>query len=128
MNEQATLNHNDENLDCWALVEIFGHTKVAGRCTSRKVGVNVMIQVDVPKGDTEFSHSQLFSPSAIFSINPTTESWCRRWAKAAANYNHSPLPYIPEEPKQVEYTTTVGTNDEDADEDADEDDGEWARP
>lgn len=103
MTEQPTLvDHNSENLDCFALVEVFGHTKVAGRVTTRKVGVNVMFQVDVPKGDKdEFSHSQLFSPAAVFSINPTTEEWCRRWAKAAKDYNHSPLPYIPEAPKQV---------------------------
>lgn len=98
----TTINSAEENLDCWALVEIFGHTKVAGRVTSRKVGVNVMIQVDVPRGDTEFSYSQLFSPQAIFSINPTTEEWCRRWAKAAAQYDRAPLPYIPEAPKAIE--------------------------
>src|SRR5205807_925876 len=69
------------------LVEIMGHTKVAGRVTTRKVGVNVMFQVDVPKGDEkEFSHSRLFSPAAVFSIIPTTEEWCRRWAKAAKDY------------------------------------------
>jgi len=99
---QTLADPGAENIDCWALVEIFGHTKVAGRVTTRKVGVNVMIQVDVPKDESEFSHSQLFGPAAIFSINPTTETWCRRWAKAALNYNHSPLPYIPAEPKQVE--------------------------
>jgi len=101
--EAQTLNDpGAENIDCWALVEIFGHTKVAGRVTTRKVGVNVMIQVDVPKNETEFSHSQLFSPAAIFSINPTTEQWCRRWAKAAASYDRSPLPYIPAEPNALE--------------------------
>jgi hypothetical protein len=95
---QATIvTAGEESMDFWALVEIFGHTKVAGRVTTRKVGVNVMIQVDVPKGKTDFSHSQLFSPAAIFSINPTTETWCRRFAKQASEYGHSPLPYIPEE-------------------------------
>lgn len=99
--ESKTVPTGEENLDCWALVEIFGHTKVAGRVTTRKVGVNVMIQVDVPKGDTELSHTQMFSPAAIFSINPTTEEWCRRWAAEAAKYNQSPLPYIPEAPRAL---------------------------
>jgi len=96
---QTLADPGAENIDCWAVVEIFGHTKVAGRVTTRKVGVNVMIQVDVPKNEAEFSHSQLFGPAAIFSINPTTETWCRRWAKAIA---HPPLPYIPAEPKEIE--------------------------
>jgi hypothetical protein len=103
--DQTTISTGDENLDCWALVEIFGHTKVAGRVTTRKVGVNVMIQVDVPKGATELSHSQMFSPAAVFSINPTTEAWCRSWAAEAAKYNQSPLPYIPNESPRLSVTS-----------------------
>jgi len=97
MIEATSIPAGEDNLDCWALVEIFGHTKVAGRVSARKVGVNVMVQVDVPRVGGGISHSQLFGPAAIFSINPTTEDWCRRWAAAAAHYNRSPLPYIPEE-------------------------------
>lgn len=96
--DKATIDPSSENLDCWALLEIFGHTKVAGRVSTRKVGVNVMIQVDVPNDGDGLSHSQLFGPSAIFSITPTSESWCRRWAKAAKAYERPVLPYIPAEP------------------------------
>jgi len=109
---QTLADPGAENIDCWALVEIFGHTKVAGRVTTRKVGVNVMIQVDVPKDEAEFSHSQLFSPAAIFSINPTTEQWCRRWAKAAAAYDRNPLPYIPAEPRKIQAGAGDGDGDD----------------
>lgn len=44
-----------------------------------------------------FSHSELYSPGSIFSIKPTTEAWCRKFAKARAQYQHDILPYIPEE-------------------------------
>lgn len=84
-----------EDLDAWAYVELFGHSKIAGRVTTRKLGTEIMFQIDVPKGETEFSHSHLYSPKAIFSINPTTEAWCRKWAKAAQNYGREVLPYIP---------------------------------
>ncbi|HEU4344076.1 MAG TPA: hypothetical protein VFU31_21180 [Candidatus Binatia bacterium] len=101
MDEQQLIDQTTEALDLWAMVEIFGHTKVAGRLTERKIGVNVMLQVDVPKGDKEFSHSRLFGPAAIFSINPTTEAWCRKWTASQAQYERSPLPYVPEAPKQL---------------------------
>ena len=103
MNDEQLIDRTAEALDLWALVEIFGHTKIAGRLTERKVGVNVMLQVDVPKGtESEFSHSRLFGPAAIFSINPTTEEWCRKWTAAQAEYARTPLPYIPGEPAALE--------------------------
>lgn len=65
MNAQS-IPANDEEVNGWFYVEVFGHTQLAGRVTTRKFGSSVMFQVDVPKGETEFSHSQLFSPSSIF--------------------------------------------------------------
>ena len=96
MIEQTSIPSDQESIDAWAYVELFGHTKIAGRVTTRKLGTEVMFQVDVPKGETEFSHTQLFSPKAIFSINPTTEDYCRRFANAAKQYGRDVLPYIPE--------------------------------
>lgn len=83
-------------LEAWAFIEIMGHSKIAGLVTERKLGTNVMIQVDVPKGDNEFAYSRLFNPGALFSITPTSEEWCRKWATAAADYDRSPLPYLPD--------------------------------
>lgn len=96
MTESTVLAADQEELSCWAVVEIFGHTKLAGRVSTRKMGTNVMLQVDVPKGETEFSHSRLYSPGAIFSINPTTEAVCRKLTESSYAYNHKPIEYIPE--------------------------------
>lgn len=92
-NEHIFIDKSQEVIETWAFVEIMGHNKVAGRVSERKVGVAVMLQVDVPNADEGFSHSQLFSPQAVFSILPTTEEWCRKFSKARVDY--SPLPYIP---------------------------------
>lgn len=87
--EQAEIN-------AWCYVEIFGHTRLAGRVTTKKFGAQIMFQVDVPKGEMEFSHSELFSPNAIFSIKPTTEEWCRKWNAAYRGQTSLILPYVPE--------------------------------
>jgi hypothetical protein len=99
-----TIANPQEDINTWAYIELFGHSKIAGRVTTRKLGTEVMFQVDVPKGleGAEFSHSQLFSPKAIFSINPTTEEWCRKFANAAKQYGKEVLPYIPENRQLVE--------------------------
>lgn len=93
-NESIFVDKTKETLETWAYIEIMGHSRIAGRVSERKMGTQVMLQVDVPKTDEGFSHPELFSPSAIFSIKPTTEEWCRSFCKARVNYEV--LPYIPQ--------------------------------
>jgi hypothetical protein len=92
-NENILIDKNQETIETWAYVEIMGHNKIAGRVSERKVGVAVMLQVDVPNKDEGFSHSALYSPQSIFSIQPTTEDWCRKFVAARVEY--PVLPYIP---------------------------------
>lgn len=100
-NDPLTADAQAEALNSWALVEIFGHDKIAGHVTSRKFGTEAMFQVDVPNPDGPgFAYSRLLNPKAIFSIQPTNEDWCRRWATAAAKYQKPVLPYIPD-PRQI---------------------------
>ena len=101
MNDEAAhgtlIDAKGESLEeIWAYVEIFGHNRTVGRISERKMGVNIMLQIDVPKGENEFSHSELYSPASIFSIKPTTEKWCRKFAKLASG-PYDVLPYIPVE-------------------------------
>jgi hypothetical protein len=93
------IDANQEDFQIWAYVEIMGHTKVAGRVSTRKFGVDVMLQVDVPKPEDGFSHSELYSPKSIFSIKPTTEEWCRSFVKSRIIY--PVLPFIPTIQKQL---------------------------
>ncbi len=93
---QATVvNSTDETLDFFAFVEVMGHSKIAGRLTTRKLGVAVMLQVDVlgPNGSGP-AYSKLFSPASIFSITPVDEAYCRKWSEQAARYDVTPVPYI----------------------------------
>lgn len=96
MDDRQSVNSSDEQIDCWAYVEIFGHHQIAGRLTSRKFGTQIMFQIDVPKDDG-LSHSELYSPNSIFSIKPTTEEWCRRFMKMRSKMSYDILPYIPPE-------------------------------
>lgn len=95
MNDEKPLDTAAEQVDTWAYVELFGHSKLAGRVSERKFGTEVMFQVDVPNPIEGVHYTRLFNPKAIFSINPTTEEWCRKWAKTASDYDHKPVPYLP---------------------------------
>lgn len=95
--DSAVINSTDEALDMWAFVEVMGHSKIAGRLTTRKLGVQVMLQVDVLKPDgSAVAFSKLYSPASIFSITPVTEDWCRRWSQQASRFDFRPVPYMQE--------------------------------
>lgn len=64
----------------WAVVELFGHVRIAGRITEVEHFGGKMARLDVPDGDgfvTEF-----FGHSAVFRIRPVTEDVARAVADA----------------------------------------------
>ena len=70
-----------ETFDLWCLVELFGHTKVYGRCTEQNIaGVN-MLRVDIPETSTQPAFTRFFGSAAIYSINPLDEKTCRFMAE-----------------------------------------------
>jgi hypothetical protein len=71
----------DTKLDLWCLVELFGHTKIAGRCTEQNIAGTNMLRVDVPETSTQPAFTRFFGSSAIYSINPIDELTCREMAE-----------------------------------------------
>lgn len=69
----------------WAIVELFGHQKIAGRVSEATIAGGAFIRVDVPAINEYPAFTRFFGPGAIYSINPTTEAI----AKAAAAYHRS---------------------------------------
>lgn len=73
---------NNETLELWAIVELFGHTKLAGKAIEYTVGSATFIRVDVPETKEQPAFSRLLNPSAIYAINPVTEDVARVTANA----------------------------------------------
>lgn len=68
-------------LNVWAIVELMGHQRIAGKCTERSVaGVN-MLQIDVPETESRPAFSRLVGGGAIYAINPVDEETCRLHAR-----------------------------------------------
>ena len=90
-------------LDCWAIVELFGHQKIAGKVTEQTIAGAAMLRVDVPALDGESAAQQAFTRffghGAIYSINPTTEEIARGMAArvCAVPVNRYELP----QPKEL---------------------------
>lgn len=69
--------------DEWALLELFGHQRIAGRVRNASIGGGSFIRVDVPeiKGHQE-PLTRFYSPQAVYGITPMTEQTVRTLIKS----------------------------------------------
>jgi hypothetical protein len=63
----------------WAVLELFGHQRLAGRVTEAQVGGASFVRVDVPEDGKKkgWKLTKMYNPSAIYSICPVTEETAR---------------------------------------------------
>lgn len=79
----------------WAIVELFGHQRIAGRISEQTFGGASLVRVDVPEvekgGRTIRAHTRSFGGGAIYAVNWCDEETARL---AAASIEHEPMsPY-----------------------------------
>lgn len=89
-----------QGFDSWAIVELFGHQRIAGKVTEQSVGGGGMIRVDVPAIPKDSHRSEqpaftrFYGSAAIYSITPTSEEIARL---AASRLRSEPITiYIPD--------------------------------
>jgi hypothetical protein len=70
-----------EKFESWAIVELFGHNKIAGKCSEQNIAGNNMLRIDVPETDKNPAFTRLLGHAAIYAINPVTEEVAIHWAK-----------------------------------------------
>jgi hypothetical protein len=63
----------DQSFEISAIVELFGHSKMAGKVTEQTIGSASFVRIDVPETSTQPKFTRLVNPSAIYAINPVTE-------------------------------------------------------
>lgn len=72
----------NEKLNCWAVVELMGHQKIAGHISETTVAGSAMLRVDVPETKTKPEFTRFLGSSAIYAINPCTEEFARQCCEA----------------------------------------------
>lgn len=63
----------EEKFEVHAIIELFGHTRIAGKVTEQSIGGSTFIRVDVPENAQQPAFTRMLNPSAIYAINPVTE-------------------------------------------------------
>lgn len=69
-----------ESFDQWAILELMGHVRLAGRVTEEEHFGTKLGRIDIPSGDG-FT-TQYFSGGSIYRLTPTTEAIARRVAQS----------------------------------------------
>lgn len=64
----------------WCIVELFGHTRIAGLVTEETIGGQSFVRVDVPECGGRPAFTKLLGQGAIYALSPVEE----RIARAAA--------------------------------------------
>ncbi len=105
------MSNENVNFDTFALVELFGHARIAGRVSEQVIAGQGFIRVDVPDLEGQPGFTRIFGPSAIYSITPVSEEIA---TAAAESMRVRPVTvYIPAQIAEKIY---------DEDEDLDDDD------
>jgi hypothetical protein len=70
-----------EKFESWAIVELLGHVRIAGRVTEEeRFGVKLG-RIDVPRG--EGFYTQYFGGGSVYRLSPTTEEIARAVAASS---------------------------------------------
>lgn len=57
-----------------AIVELFGHQRIAGKISDVTIGGAALIRVDVPEADGQPGFTKFYGTGAIYAITPTDEA------------------------------------------------------
>jgi hypothetical protein len=101
MNEETK-----EKFDEWALLELFGHQKVAGKVTECSIAGGAFLRIDIPAINGSQACTRYFSPGSIYSINPVTEA-VARGLLTQSRFRNEPVSRfdLPQIAEKVEETT-----------------------
>lgn len=70
-----------EKFEVHAIIELFGHNKIAGKVTEQTLGGSTMIRIDVPDTKLSPAFTRLLHINAVYAINPVTEEVATQYAE-----------------------------------------------
>lgn len=81
-------NDKAEHFNEWAILELFGRQRIAGRVSEAVIGGCAFVRVDVPGHGARPAFTKLFGQGAIYAITITDEGTARM---AAAEFAPEPM-------------------------------------
>ncbi len=100
MNEKS--QNESTKFDEWAILELMGHRRLAGKVSEATIGGGSFLRIDMPMKDKSTS-TQFYSPASIYCITPTTKEIAEKLS----------IEYQPEPISRWEFKQLVEANSED---------------
>ena len=97
----------------WAIVELFGHARIAGLCSEQSIAGTNMLRVDVP---TIPPFTKFYGGNAIYAITPTDEKTARIAVANLEGIRPVDRWTVPDVPRQIPMNIPVPRRDVDNDE------------
>lgn len=66
-----------QSYEGWAIVELMGHRRIAGRVSQAEQYGTAMLRIDVPSEKPEEFQTQFYGGPSIYCLTPTTEEVAR---------------------------------------------------
>lgn len=60
---------SEDKFEQWAILELFGHARIAGLMTEQVIGGCSFVRVDVPAVDGRPAYTKLFGQGAIYAVS-----------------------------------------------------------
>lgn len=79
---------DEATFDEWAVLELFGHQRMAGRLREQNIAGTGFVRVDVPDETGTTRLTRFVHPNAVYAINPVTREIA---VAVAANLNVAPV-------------------------------------
>ena len=67
--------------EAWAIVELFGHTMIAGKISEQVIAGGAFIRIDIPETEKTPAFTKLQNPSSIYGMTPVDEEYAVRMAQ-----------------------------------------------
>jgi hypothetical protein len=93
--------------EAWAIVELMGHRKIAGKVSEEIIAGAPLLRIDVPEVPAQAAFTTFYGPHTIYSLTPTTEDIARRFACAMRT-----MPVEPYEIRQLSAPAPITVDDE----------------
>lgn len=84
------MENQNQSFECWAVVQVYGHTTYAGYAAERNLFGKVMCELTVPEVKNQEvtlpSFTKVISPDSIFDITPVSEEYARAMAEKLSKH------------------------------------------
>lgn len=107
------MSEEKEKFETWAIVELFGHSRIAGKVSEQRIAGAGFLRVDVPETEDVQPFTRFYGAEAVYSITPTIEAIVHR---AAGLIGAAPIVVYGADVPELESGEPEPDNDRQADE------------